>query len=202
MVDIKKCPKCDNNTSYTNTVCPYCGYRFDAGPGAVQPPVERPDRCPACGNPVSAGRTFCPTCGNQFRKKRGYGSWLVLGGFIAAALLLAVFVFQIPGASPAVMGSAPASAVIAVPTVPPCTVGITGQRIPGGRIQLRLMALTCSKDDISELRVLINGNKEGTLPVQLGSLETFPGQKSPDQVTVIARFSSGYEKVVLDSRYA
>ena len=97
MVDIKKCPGCKSNTSLSNTTCPYCGYRFDAGPAQVTEPAAKQSRCPNCDTPVSPNRSICPTCKMVLKEKRGMGTYLLIGGFILAAVLLAVFVFQIPG---------------------------------------------------------------------------------------------------------
>jgi hypothetical protein len=202
MVDIKKCPGCKSNTSLSNTTCPYCGYRFDTGPAQVTEPVARQSRCPNCNTPVSLNRSVCPTCRTVLKEKRGIGTYLLIGGFILAAVLLAVFVFQIPGTPPATAHPTPSSAVTAAPTIPTCNLAITGQKTPNSMIQLRLMALTCGPDDVKELRVLLNGQPAGTLPYRLGSSGTYPGRKVSDTVTVVAVFGSGYEKIVFDSVYA
>lgn len=202
MVDIKKCPGCKSNTSFSNTTCPYCGYPFDAGPAHVAEPAVKQSRCPKCDTPVSQNRSICPTCKTVLKEKRGMGTYLLIGGFVLAAVLLAVFVFQIPGAPSAVTNFTSPSAVTAAPTMPSCNIAITGQKLPTSMIQLRLMAMTCGPDDVKELRVMVNGMNAGTLPSRLGSGGTYPGHKVSDTVAVVAVFSSGYEKIVFDSVYA
>jgi hypothetical protein len=202
MVDIKKCPGCRSNTSLSNTTCPYCGYRFDDGPAQVTEPATKQSRCPNCDTPVSQSRSICPTCKTVLKEKRGMGTYLLIGGFILAAVLLAAFIFQIPGIPAATANSTPVSAVTAAPTIPSCNIAISGQKLPTSMIQLRLMALTCGPDDVKELRVMVNGMNAGTLPYRLGSSGTYPGRKVSDTVAVVAVFSSGYEKIVFDSVYA
>lgn len=202
MVDIKKCPGCKSNTSLSNTTCPYCGYRFDDGHVKVVEPAAKQSRCPNCDAPVSPNRSICPTCKKVLKEKRGMGTYLLIGAFILAAVLLAFFVFQIPLIPSATANSTPASAVTAAPTIPSCNIAITGQKLPTSMIQLRLMAHTCGPDDVKELRVMVNGMNAGTLPYTLGSSGAYPGRKVSDSVAVVAVFSSGYEKIVFDSVYA
>jgi hypothetical protein len=202
MVDIKKCPGCKSNTALSNATCPYCGYRFDAGPSQVTEPAAKQPRCPNCDTPVSPNRSICPTCKAVLKEKRGMGTYLLIGGFVLAAVLLAVFIFQTPGTPSVAANATPVSAVTAAPTMPSCNIAITGQKLPTSMIQLRLMAMTCGPDDVKELRVMVNGMHAGTLPYRLGSSGTYPGRKVSDTVAVVAVFSSGYEKIVFDSVYA
>jgi RNA polymerase subunit RPABC4/transcription elongation factor Spt4 len=204
MLDLKKCPGCGSNTSLSTPICPYCGFQFDAGTKEVTPQsvatVQR--RCPNCATQVPANRSVCPTCKSVLKEKSQSGSYLLIGGFIVAVLVLAVFIFHIPGVPAIPSNSSHAMAVTAAPTIPTCNIEISGKKLPTGTIQLTLMALTCGPKDVSELQVIVNGKPEGTLNYQLGSRGTFPGHNGPDQVIVVAKFSSGYTKTVFVSTYA
>jgi hypothetical protein len=204
MLDLKKCPGCGNNTSLNTMTCPYCGHRFaDSTAGTpVSPSSTIQHRCPNCDTPVTRNHAVCPNCRVSLKEKRGRGRYLILAGIVAAAVLLAVFVFPVPGFTVPVTNSSVASPVTPAPTLPGCNIAIAGQKMPTGTIQLHLMALTCGPDDVRELAVMVNGEKEGTLKYQLGSMGTYPGHAGvPDNVVVVATFRSGYEKTVMESRY-
>ena len=64
------------------------------------------------------------------------------------------------------------------------------------------MALTCAPGDIRKLRVIVNGYDAGTLDPRLTSNRDFPVHAGTDTVVVVALFSSGYEKIVLDTMYS
>jgi hypothetical protein len=203
MLDIKTCPGCGSNTSFNNTTCPYCGRTFDTGTPASNPvPAGSSQRrCPNCNTPITGNRSYCPNCRAFLNEKQGLPSYLIIAAFIVAGIILAVFVFHIPGA-PAVTNASQATPVTAEPTVPSCNLAISGQKLPTGKIELRLMAHTCGPDDVRELRVLVNNKNAGVLNYQLGAAGTYPGHSGTDTVAVIATFSSGYRKTVFDSTYS
>jgi RNA polymerase subunit RPABC4/transcription elongation factor Spt4 len=203
MLDIKTCPGCGRNTAYNNEACPYCGHRFTTGTStpASSPAGSPRRRCPNCNTPITGNRSYCPNCRAFLNEKSVLSSYLLIAAFIGVVIILAVFVFHVPGA-PATVNASQAVSVTAVPTVPSCNIAITGQKLPSGKIELRLMAKTCGPDDVRELRVLVNNKDEGVLKYQLGAMGTYPGHTGGDTVDVIARFSSGYEKNVFDSTYA
>jgi RNA polymerase subunit RPABC4/transcription elongation factor Spt4 len=204
MLDLKRCPVCYKNTSHSATTCPYCGHEFNepeekaasAPAGAVQ------RRCKNCNSPITGNRKKCPVCKAPVEEYRGMPTYLVIAGFIVAAVLLAVFVFHIPGEPPKLPSSLPGSGLTPSPTVPLCNIAITGQKTPTSAIQLRLAASGCGPQDVTDLRVFVNDKTEGTLPYRLSASGTYPGHKGSDHVIVVANFSSGYEKVIFDATYA
>ena len=66
--------------------------------------------------------------------------------------------------------------VTVAPTMPQCTIAITGQKLPGNTIQLNLMQMTCVQGDVSKLRVSVNGKDAGILDPRLAARGNFPGQ--------------------------
>jgi hypothetical protein len=79
---------------------------------------------------------------------------------------------------------------------PPCTIAVSGTKIPPDTIQLRIMSSTCFAGDVTELRVQINGEQQGTLAPNPGSDGTFTGSSGPNSVIVTAQFSNGARGVV------
>ncbi len=94
---------------------------------------------------------------------------------------------------PAASITQPASAM---PSLPPCTISITGLKVLPSAIRLQVMTSTCYSGDISELSVSINGEKKGTLGTDPGATGTYPGSSSANMVVVVAKFSNGAENVV------
>ncbi len=58
------------------------------------------------------------------------------------------------------------------------------------------MSSTCFTGDVTELRVLINGEQAGTLGPGPGSDGTFTGSSGTNSVVVTAKFANGAESVV------
>jgi RNA polymerase subunit RPABC4/transcription elongation factor Spt4 len=203
MLDLKKCPQCWKQTDLNNETCPYCGHRFtgtDSAPS--RPPGQQPQqRCPKCGAPVPAGRKSCPVCSTSLVQTSRLRRIMVFVGFVAAVLVLSLFIISHLSALPGTMLPAPARDVTPAPTMPECNVAITGQKLSGDTIQLNVMAMTCVPGDISRLRVIVDGRDAWTLDPRLAARGNFPGHAGPDTVVVVAVFSSGYEKTVLDSTY-
>jgi hypothetical protein len=61
------------------------------------------------------------------------------------------------------------------------------------------MTSTCFAGDITELRVMINGEQEGTLSTSPGSSGTFAGASGSNNVIVTAAFANGAESVVFQN---
>ncbi len=204
MLDLKRCPVCHNNTSASQTTCPYCGHSFTATDENAAPVKPRGEqrRCNKCGTMVTGAWEICPVCKAPLDEGRGIRTYLVIAGFVVAVVLLAVFVFHIPGNPPSVPVSLPGPGLTPSPTPPACTIAITGQKTAASSILLRVSASSCSLQDVKELNIFINDQPAGTLPHQLGVGGSFPGHKGTDHVVVTATFSSGYQRTILDTIYA
>ena len=61
------------------------------------------------------------------------------------------------------------------------------------------MANTCFAEDITELRVTVNGAQKGMLGTSPGASGTFAGTTGTNSVTVVAKFANGAEEVVYQS---
>ena len=203
MLDLKRCPKCGNETSLGNDTCPYCGYRFSSEAIKTQAPASvKESRCPACGTAVSPQRSVCPTCGKVLKKSRASLFALVtIVGLLIVAAIAAIYVFHITPPPPQVANISSVPALTAAPTMPTCTIALAGKKLPTGSIQLDLMELTCGPQDVTTLRVLVNGKQVGTLAYSLGASGTYPAEHGSDTVEVVAHFSSGAEEVVFESTY-
>jgi RNA polymerase subunit RPABC4/transcription elongation factor Spt4 len=205
MLDLKKCPRCREQTDLKNEVCPYCGHHFSEPESSTSrsPSYQQPqNRCPNCGASVPAGRPVCPVCRASLAQTGRSRTIFVVAGFVAAVLMLALFVFYLPSLPPGNTPPAPAQNVTPAPTMPQCIIAITGQKVSGNTIQLHLMEMTCVQGDISKLRVMVNGRDAWILDPRLGASGNYPGHAGPDSVVVVAVFSSGYEKTVLESTYS
>jgi RNA polymerase subunit RPABC4/transcription elongation factor Spt4 len=206
MLDLKQCPRCREQTDLKNEVCPYCGYRFSgpASPVSRSPSPANPQtRCPNCGASVPADRTICPVCQASLVQAGGTaGRVMVVVGFIAVVLVLAMFILNLPQLPTGTLLQVPGQTVAPAPTIPQCNIAVTGQRVSGSTIQLSVMAMTCAPRDVSKLRVIVNGYDAGTLDPRLGASGKYPGHAGTNTVVVVALFSSGYEKTLLDSIYS
>jgi hypothetical protein len=63
-------------------------------------------------------------------------------------------------------------------------------------IQVRVMTSTCTSDDITELKVSINGAQKRTLSTNPGASGTFAGTSGTNNVIVVAKYANGVESVV------
>lgn len=116
-------------------------------------------------------------------------------------LIIAFFLLHAPAPPAADLSPATVPDVTAAPTIPQCTVALTGQKLPGSRIQLHLMQMTCGEGDVQNITVTVNGQPAGFLRPQLGAENTYPGHAGTDTVVAVAVFSSGYEKTIFESAY-
>lgn len=159
--------------------------------------------CPQCGASVDSGRSGCPNCRALFQKKSSLTPYLVIGGIIAGVILVIAVLLLMP-VNPSVGSPGPQVTVPPTPAAsqgasPPCTIAITGTKIPPSTIQLQVMTSTCFAGDINELRVSVNGEPKGTLGSSPGSGGKFAGKSGSNNVVVAAKFSNGAESVVFQN---
>ena len=165
------------------------------------------ETCPHCGAKIDSGVSVCPNCRIAIIRKSRAIPYFIIGCIILVAVVVAV-VFLLPAQQPVPAEPAskpapqpaviPAAAEVPVPTLS-CTIAITGSKIPPDTIQLRVMTSTCFAGDITELRVLINGEQQGTLSTSPGSGGTFTGASGSNNVVVAATFANGAESVVFQN---
>ena len=134
MLDLKKCPKCREQTDLKNEVCPYCGYPFSEPDSPC--PVPLPASSHRAGartvaHRYPAGRTVCPVCRVSLVKAGRSRTVFVIAGFVTAVLVLALLIFYLPSfpggnAQPSAM----AQNVTIAPTMPQCNIAIIGQSCP------------------------------------------------------------------------
>lgn len=159
--------------------------------------------CPHCGALVDSSRTICPNCRAVMKEKSSLTPYLIVAGIIGVFILVVAVILLLPAPQPAPL---PTPRLTVPPTVaaeegatPPCTIAITGRKNPPATIQLQVMASTCSAGDITELRVLINGEQKGALKTSPGSSGSFTGTSGSNNVIVTAKFSNGAESVVYEN---
>lgn len=159
--------------------------------------------CPHCGALVDSSRTVCPNCRAVITEKRSMTPYLIVAGIIGVIILIVAILLLLTAPQPApqpvpqlTVPPTPAAAEAASPT---CTIAITGRKTPPSAILLQVMTSTCYAGDITELRVMINGEQKGTLSTSPGSSETFTGTSGSNNVIVTATFANGAESVVFQN---
>lgn len=156
--------------------------------------------CPHCGALVESGRMVCPDCRTILKRKNPLTPYLIIAGLAVIVIAAAVVLLLYPAPAPSVstLTSVPevsSTDAVAGPTMPTCTVAITGSRA-GSSIRLQVVTNTCSAGDVSSLKVSVNGAGAGTLGTTAGSAGTFTGTTGTNSVTVVAEFAGGAEKIM------
>jgi predicted nucleic acid-binding Zn ribbon protein len=158
------------------------------------------NNCPHCGASIDSSSTVCPNCRIAITKKRSKIPYLIVGGIIVVVIVVAVVLLLLPAPQPtpqpAPQLTVSPTAAAAMAASPPCTIAITGRKIPPDTIQLQVMTSTCYAGDITELRVSINGEQKGPLSTSPGSGGTFTGASGSNNVIVAATFANGARSVV------
>ena len=157
--------------------------------------------CPHCGATIDSSRTVCPNCRIAIQQKSSMTLYLIIGGIVVVIILVIAVLLLLPASQPVTMPAAkitvpPTIADESVPAQPPCTIAITGSKIPPATIQLQVMTTTCYAGDVTDISVLINGVQKGPLGSSPGSSGTFTGTTGPNNVVVTAKYSNGAESVV------
>ena len=133
MLDLKQCPHCREQTDLENDVCPYCGYRFNepASPAARSPSPAKPQsRCPNCGAWGLSDRPVCPVCRTPLVRTGSLaGRVMVVIGFIAVVLVLAMFILNLPQLPTGIIQPVGVQNATPAPTLPQCNIAISGQRV-------------------------------------------------------------------------
>jgi len=159
--------------------------------------------CPHCGASIDSSRTICPNCRIAIHEKSPMTLYLIAGGIIMVIILVVAVLLLLPASQPTpptlpkLTAPPPAGAVQGAS--PPCTIAITGKKNPPATIQLQVMTSTCFAGDITELRVLVNGEERGMLSTSPGSSGTFTGTSGSNNVVVTAKFTNGAESVVFEN---
>jgi hypothetical protein len=159
--------------------------------------------CPHCGALVDSSRTVCPNCRAVIKEKSSMTPYIIVAGIIGVIILIVAILLLLtaphPAPQPAPQLTAPQTPAAAEAASPSCTIAITGRKIPPSAIMLQVMTSTCYAGDITELRVMINGEQKGTLSTSPGSSETFTGASGSNNVIVSATFANGAESVVFQN---
>jgi hypothetical protein len=133
--------------------------------------------------------------------KRSRLPWLIIGGIILLAIIVAALFLDSPSPQPVNIPSTngiSATDFVAptAPQPPSCTVSINGQKVPPSSIRLQVITNTCIPGDITGLRVSVNGEQKGMPDARPGASGTFAGTSGGNSVTVVAKFANGAESVV------
>jgi len=155
-------------------------------------------RCPECGGPLLSGT--CPSCKVFVEKKSELLPYFAIAGVgLAALILVAVLLLspsQFTGSSDSLLVAPGSHGMAAPPSVPTCTIGLTGNKVPPSLIRLMVTSSTCSPGEVVELRVSINGAGKGTLDLRVSASDTFAGVAGVNNVIVTARYANGAEKIM------
>jgi hypothetical protein len=159
--------------------------------------------CPHCGALVDSSRTVCPNCRAVIKEKSSLTPYIIVAGIIGVIILIVAILLLLtapqPAAQPAPQLTVPPTPAAAEVVSPTCTIAITGRKTPPSTILLQVMTSTCYAGDITELRVMINGEQKGTLSTSPGSSETFTGASGSNNVIVTATFANGAGSVVFQN---
>lgn len=160
--------------------------------------------CPQCGAPIESSRSICPNCRTVLRKQSPLTPFLIVGGVVAAIIIVvAVLLLASPAQSTPLsvteLTVLPTPGAAQNPSTPACTIAIAGSKVPPSSVQLRVMTSTCLTGDIDELRVSVNGARQGTLGLSPGSSGTFPGTSATNNVIVVAKYANGAEGIVFQN---
>jgi len=115
-----------------------------------------------------------------YMSKRSLLPWLIIGSIILLVILVAALFLSGPSPppvtipSPAIISSTDFVAPTA-PQPPSCTDTINGQKVPPSSIHLQVMANTCITEDVTGLRVSVNGAQKGMPGASPGASGTFAG---------------------------
>jgi len=161
--------------------------------------------CPRCGTPLESSRSFCPNCKTPLRKPSPLTPFLVVGGIVAVIIIVfAVLLLTSPAPSaplpvPELTMLPTPGAAAQNPAPPSCTIALAGSKMPPSSVQIRVMTSTCTAGDVTELRVMVNGARKGTLGSAPGTSGTFPGTSGTNNVMVVAKYANGAEGIVFQN---
>ncbi len=158
--------------------------------------------CPHCGAQISSNRTICPNCHAKLQDSGMLKVYAIAGGIVVLAALVGVIFLMgttNPGSSTVSSPAPPALGAGGSSNAPSCSITVTATKSPPKTIRITVSTSTCTKSEISALRVSLNGAEVGRLSPSVGSFATYTGVTGPNNVIVVAESTNGADRVILQN---